>query len=128
MPKNGNSESAMQTLRLAVKIAHHGAHMIAESHQDHREMLASIAKWVPHQYVLSALKMDLEQKSATSAFAQTAIDRARQRGARRLLLGAYGENHRAIAFYRRTGFVQVGTRIFHVGQNDYDDVVLALEL
>jgi ribosomal protein S18 acetylase RimI-like enzyme len=59
---------------------------------------------------------------------QTAIDRARERGARRLLLGAYGENHRAIAFYRRTGFVQVGTRIFHVGQNDYDDVVLALEL
>jgi len=76
MPKNGDSESAKQALRLAVTFAHHGAHMIAESHQSHREMLASIAKWVPHQYVLSALKMDLEQKSATSAFAQTAIDRA----------------------------------------------------
>jgi hypothetical protein len=75
MPKNGDSESAMSVLHLAVKLAHFGAHAIAESHQHHREMLASIAKWVPHQYVLSALKMDLEQKSATSAFAHTAIDR-----------------------------------------------------
>jgi len=75
MPKNGDSEAAKNVSRLAVKIAHHGAHMIAESHQDHREMLASIAKWVPHQYVLSALKMDLEQQSSTSVFADTAIDR-----------------------------------------------------
>ena len=75
MPTNGDSESSKKVLRLAVEVAHHGAHAIAESHQHHREMLASIAKWVPHQYVLSALKMDLEQKSATSAFAHTAIDR-----------------------------------------------------
>jgi len=75
MPRNGDSEAAKNALRLAVEVAHHGAHAIAESHQQHREMLASIAKWVPHQYVLSALKMDLEQKSAASAFAQTAIDR-----------------------------------------------------
>lgn len=56
------------------------------------------------------------------------IERARARGAKRLLLGAYGENHRAIAFYRKHGFEQVGTRVFHVGENDYDDVVLALTL
>lgn len=75
MPKDGDSESAKKVLRLAVQIAHHGAHAIAESHMHHREMLASIAKWVPHQYVLSALKMDLEMHSATSAFAQTCISR-----------------------------------------------------
>jgi len=53
---------------------------------------------------------------------------ARARGARRLLLGAYGENHRAIAFYGKHGFTQVGTRVFHVGENFYDDVVLAAAL
>ena len=57
-----------------------------------------------------------------------AMDAARARGARRLLLGAHGENHRAIAFYRRNGFTQVGTRVFHVGDNFYDDVVLAAAL
>jgi hypothetical protein len=75
VPKDGDSESAKKVLRLAVQIAHHGAHAIAESHTHHREMVASIAKWVPHQYVLSALKMDLEMHTATSAFAQTCISR-----------------------------------------------------
>lgn len=53
---------------------------------------------------------------------------ARARGAKRLLLGAYGENHRAIAFYGKHGFTQVGTRAFNVGENFYDDVVLAADL
>jgi ribosomal protein S18 acetylase RimI-like enzyme len=50
---------------------------------------------------------------------------ARSAGFKRVLLGAYGENHRALAFYRRSGFEQVGTRQIRVGINDYDDVVLA---
>ncbi len=53
------------------------------------------------------------------------LEAATARGAKRVLLGAYGENHRAIAFYRRHGFEQVGTRLFRVGETDYDDVVLA---
>lgn len=53
---------------------------------------------------------------------------ARAKGYRRMLLGAYGQNHRALAFYRRNGFVQVGTRVFTVGVRHYDDVVLALAL
>ncbi|HYE47701.1 MAG TPA: GNAT family N-acetyltransferase [Caulobacter sp.] len=57
-----------------------------------------------------------------------AMEAARARGAKRLLLGAYGENHRAIAFYGKHGFRQVGTRVFHVGENFYDDVVLAAYL
>jgi hypothetical protein len=75
MPKNGDSSSAKKVLQLAVEIAHSGALAITESHMHHVEMLSSIAKWVPHQYVLSALKMDVEQNSATSAFSQTAITR-----------------------------------------------------
>ena len=59
---------------------------------------------------------------------QAGLDWARQAGFRRVLLGAYGENHRALAFYRRNGFVQVGTRVFRVGVRDYDDVVLAVDL
>ncbi|MBX3480482.1 MAG: GNAT family N-acetyltransferase [Caulobacter sp.] len=62
------------------------------------------------------------------ALMSAAREAARERGGKRLLLGAYGENHRAIAFYRRNGFVQVGTRRFQVGANVYDDVVLALAL
>ena len=53
---------------------------------------------------------------------------ARASGADRLLLGVYGENHRAIAFYRRQGFVEAGTRTFRVGQGIYHDLIFALHL
>ncbi len=43
----------------------------------------------------------------------------------RILLGTYEENHRAVAFYKREGYVQVGTRQFNVGSEVYDDIVMA---
>lgn len=49
-------------------------------------------------------------------------------GCDRMLLGTYKDNHRAIAFYKREGYVQVGTRAFHVGDQVYDDIVMAKSL
>jgi len=46
-------------------------------------------------------------------------------GHRRLLLGVYARNHRALAFYRKQGFADIGTRQFDVGGKLYDDLVLA---
>jgi ribosomal protein S18 acetylase RimI-like enzyme len=57
-----------------------------------------------------------------------AIAAAREQRARRLLLGVHPENHRALAFYRRNGFVQVGVRTFTVGDAQFQDPVLALTL
>jgi diamine N-acetyltransferase len=57
-----------------------------------------------------------------------AVDAARAAGAPRLLLGVYGGNAGAIAFYARQGFAEVGTRKFPVGANVYDDLVLARPL
>jgi ribosomal protein S18 acetylase RimI-like enzyme len=59
---------------------------------------------------------------------QTAIATARAAGAKRLLLAVFSKNARANAFYAKMGFEQVGTRLFHVGINDYLDWVLALAL
>jgi ribosomal protein S18 acetylase RimI-like enzyme len=56
---------------------------------------------------------------------QTALDCARGAGMRRVLLGVYAKNERAISFYQRHGFQRVGQRQFSVGANRYDDVVLA---
>ncbi|MBB5710351.1 GNAT family N-acetyltransferase [Sphingomonas xinjiangensis] len=49
-------------------------------------------------------------------------------GHARLLLGVYGANERAIAFYRKNGFDQIATRKFDIGGTLYDDVVLARPL
>lgn len=57
------------------------------------------------------------------------IQEARLRHAPRLLLGAYARNRRALSFYRRRGFAQIGSRTFTVGETTFDDdVVLALDL
>jgi len=49
-------------------------------------------------------------------------------GYRRLLLGVYARNDRALAFYRKQGFADIGTRQFNVGGKLYDDLVLARPL
>ena len=53
---------------------------------------------------------------------------AQAAGARRLLLGVFSANARAIAFYARQGFSQAGVRRFRVGEGVYDDLVLARAL
>ncbi len=57
-----------------------------------------------------------------------AIEGARRQNAKRLLLGVHPGNRRALAFYRRNGFVQIGTRTFHVGTSIFEDPVLCLTL
>lgn len=63
-----------------------------------------------------------------AALMRVAVEQARARGAGRLLLGVYAKNERALAFYERQGFRSVGERRFRVGDNDYEDVILALDL
>ena len=58
----------------------------------------------------------------------SAIAEARRQRAKRLLLGVHPGNHRALGFYRKNGFVQVGTRNFHVGTSTFHDPVFALTL
>jgi len=57
-----------------------------------------------------------------------AIEAARARAARQLVLGVMKKNERALAFYRRQGFAEIGTRIFQVGAATFDDYVLGLPL
>jgi ribosomal protein S18 acetylase RimI-like enzyme len=57
-----------------------------------------------------------------------AIANAREQQAKRLLLGVHPQNHRALAFYRKNGFVQIGTRKFQVGASTFEDPVFALTL
>jgi diamine N-acetyltransferase len=45
-------------------------------------------------------------------------------GKKRLLLGVHAENAKALGFYRKNGFEQVGTRTFQVGASVFHDFVL----
>lgn len=49
-------------------------------------------------------------------------------GYQRLLLGVYHDNGRALQFYKKQGFVKIGTRQFQIGPRLYDDYVLARQI
>ena len=53
-----------------------------------------------------------------------AIERARDLGRTRLLLGVYGRNQDAIRFYEKAGFQQIGERYFTVGSTTHHDAVM----
>jgi diamine N-acetyltransferase len=57
-----------------------------------------------------------------------AVEAARAAGARTLWLGVWERNERAIAFYRKSGFVDVGTQTFVLGIDHQRDLVLARSL
>ncbi len=53
---------------------------------------------------------------------------ARRAGAHTLWLGVWEQNSRAIAFYRKCGFADVGTQTFVLGTDHQRDLVLARSL
>ncbi len=55
---------------------------------------------------------------------ERSLDAARAAGKTRLLLGVHAGNARALAFYRKNGFQQIGVRTFQIGATVYDDLVL----
>lgn len=56
------------------------------------------------------------------------INEARQRGCDSVWLGVWEKNQRAIDFYKKWGFREVGTHIFSVGDDPQNDYVMELEL
>lgn len=50
---------------------------------------------------------------------------AHKRGAKRMLLAVYENNDRAVAFYKRAGFIAIGETVFMVGQVPFRDMVYA---
>ena len=62
------------------------------------------------------------------ALMNCAVAESTRRGARALVLGVLKANIRAVAFYKRQGFREVGTRVFQVGSARFDDHVLAREV
>jgi diamine N-acetyltransferase len=56
------------------------------------------------------------------------INEARQRGCDSLWLGVWEKNQRAIEFYAKWGFQEVGTHIFMLGKDPQRDFVMELNL
>ena len=78
--------------------------------------------------VLDAAGSPIPNLRPAQALMDAAIADARSLGATRLLLGTHAGNLRAIAFYRRNGFTEAGTRTFQVGNQQCCDLIFAKSL
>jgi diamine N-acetyltransferase len=63
-----------------------------------------------------------------NALVDAVVKTSKQRGASRLGLTVFEQNPRAIAFYRRVGFVTTGQTIFVVGDDPQTDLLMELNL
>ena len=102
--------------RVAVGYAALTPSVLPEAHEDDLELRRI--------YLLSRF----QGGGSGRALMKTAVAEARARGAARLTLGMYGENHAALAFYTRMGFSTIGTREFVVGEKVCFDYVLGRPL
>ena len=60
-----------------------------------------------------------------AALMRTCLDTAREIGAQTIWLGVWEQNDRAIAFYRKHGFVECGDHIFQLGSDPQRDIIMA---
>ena len=64
-------------------------------------------------------------RGIAQALMQAVEDAACARGARTLWLGVWERNARAMAFYQKTGFTDVGSHVFMLGTDPQTDRILA---
>jgi ribosomal protein S18 acetylase RimI-like enzyme len=67
-------------------------------------------------------------KGVGKALMQAAIEEAKQRGCDCVWLGVWEKNPRAIEFYKKWGFKEVGSHIFTVGNDPQRDYVMELKI
>ena len=60
--------------------------------------------------------------------ADAVVDALLERGCDVVWLGVWERNPRAISFYRKVGFAEVGEHVFQLGSDPQRDVVMALTL
>ena len=67
-------------------------------------------------------------KGVGSQLMQACVDEARQRGCNSIWLGVWEKNPRAIRFYKKWGFQEIGMHTFMLGNDPQTDYIMELRL
>ncbi|KOP36947.1 N-acetyltransferase [Flavobacterium sp. WLB] len=59
---------------------------------------------------------------------EKAIQTAKEKNADYVWLGVWEENHRALSFYKKNGFVEFDKHIFRLGNDEQTDIMMKLKL
>jgi ribosomal protein S18 acetylase RimI-like enzyme len=85
---------------------------------------ACVAASRPGEVQRLYVAQDWHGKGIAQALMTAALDEIARRGADAAWLGVWEHNPRALAFYRKWGFVEVGEHTFAVGDDPQRDLVL----
>lgn len=89
---------------------------------------SSVAGPAPMELVRFYVDRPWHGRGLAQTLMAATVDTARLAGARTLWLGVWERNGRAIAFYRKCGFEDVGTHTFVLGTDHQRDRVLVRQL
>jgi len=89
---------------------------------------AAVAGQRPIEVVRIYARREWIGRKVGALLMQTCLDVAREKGCDVLWLGVWEHNPRAIAFYRRWGFVAVGEHTFQLGSEPQRDVLMQIEI
>ena len=96
------------------------------------DVRAAIAREAPGAAVAELSKCYMRASAhgtgLAAALVAASVAAVAERGAALLWLGVNQHNPRAVAFYRKMGFEQIGTKSFRVGDRHEEDFVLALRM
>lgn len=92
--------------------------------QSQTELREDDAVEIERIYVLK----DFHRKKVGTLLYEKALEVARQRNSRYVWLGVWEENHRAINFYKKNGFVEFDKHLFKLGNDEQTDIMMKLEL
>jgi GNAT superfamily N-acetyltransferase len=86
---------------------------------------------VTHDAPIEVLRFYVDKPVQGTGLAQrlmkAAFNAARESGARHIWLGVWEKNPRAIAFYMKEGFVDVGSQVYIVGADEQNDRVMVAD-
>jgi diamine N-acetyltransferase len=98
------------------------------AHLDKSEVPASIDDDSALELKRFYVAKEWQGRGLANSLMHETMQHARARGARTLWLGVWEHNPRAIAFYRKQGFREVGSHPFLIGDDRQTDLEMAIAL
>jgi diamine N-acetyltransferase len=109
-------------------VAEVGEELVGMAHLAGGDLPPEVVASAPVQLSRLYTAAGLTSRGVGSMLMDAAIDAATTLGHDVMWLGVWEHNPRAVAFYRRWGFEQVGTVVFRLGDDDQIDLVLRRRL
>ena len=94
----------------------------------HKAPSCEVRAKAPSEILRFYLEQQVHGTGAAQALMNSVIEEAKKTDTDVLWLGVWAQNLRALAFYRKQGFVEIGEQSFQLGADHQRDLIMVTEL